>query len=105
MKHRKLIFALVLLIALPILLAGCVPGDARYDAENPAGFFWGLWHGMIAWITFFMGVFTGGRYTIYEAANTGWAYNLGFLLGIGGEIAGILANKSRKKCSRSNSEE
>jgi len=100
MKHKKLILVLILLIALPVLLTGCAPGDGRYDADNPAGFFWGLWHGVIAWITFFMGVFTGGRYTIYEAVNTGWAYNLGFLLGIGAEIGGIAMGKSRKgKCN------
>jgi len=100
MNHKRLILAFILLIALPVLLTGCVPGDGRYDAANPAGFFWGLWHGVIAWITFFMGVFTGGRYTIYETFNTGWAYNLGFLLGIGAEIGGIAMGKSRnKKCN------
>ena len=87
---NKYIFIIALAVILPACLIGCVPGDGSYGAGNPAGFFWGLWHGVIVWITFFMGLFTGGAYTIYEAANTGWAYNLGFLLGLGSSIGGSI---------------
>ena len=105
MKSKKIIFIFIILIVLPVFLSGCVPGDGTYDAGNPAGFFWGLWHGFIVWITFFMGLFTGGDYTIYEAANTGWAYNLGFLLGIGScvgsiGVGGVNINGGVKICRR-----
>jgi len=90
--RKRIMLAAVLLLA-AVALASCVPGDGNYDAENPAGFWWGIWHGSIVVITFFMGLFTGGEYTIYEAFNTGWSYNLGFLLGMGiygGGIGGIV---------------
>lgn len=79
---KKVIVLIVIAILALFMFTGCVPGDERFY-YNPAGFFWGLWHGCIWFITFFMGIFTGGRYTIYEAFNTGWLYNLGFLLGLG----------------------
>ena len=89
----KIMFIGALLIILPALLGGCVPGDGSYADANPAGFWWGLWHGFIVWVTFLMGLFTGGAYNIYESVNTGWPYNLGFLIGVsaplGGSIIGI----------------
>ena len=89
MKSKKIISAVILLIVLPVCLSGCVPGDGSYDDANPAGFLWGVWHGAIVWITFFMGLFTGGEYTIYESVNSGWPYNLGFLIGLGTNVGGI----------------
>jgi hypothetical protein len=76
-----------------------VPGDGSYSAENPAGFFWGLWHGLIVFITFFMGLFTGNKYTIYEAFNSGWGYNLGYLIGIGAISGGGIFG-GRKACCK-----
>jgi len=89
MKNKKIVLLIVLLIVLPFILAGCVPGDGRFYAENPAGLIWGFWHGLIAWISFLIGLFVGGNYTIYETFNNGWPYNLGFLLGAGVHISGI----------------
>ena len=89
MKTMKIMLALSLLVLLAVGLSGCVPGDGSYTSEAPAGFWWGLWHGIISWITFLMGLFTNGKYTIYESFNTGWPYNLGFLLGVGSSIGSI----------------
>ena len=100
MKGKKIIFLVLIIALLTIFLTGCVPGDGSYDSEKPAGFFSGLWHGIIAWFTFFMGLFTKGKYTIYESVNTGWAYNLGFLLGIGSSVGGITAGGVRKGCKK-----
>ena len=95
---KKKILLLVIFGVLLISLSGCVPNDGTYSVESPAGFLWGLWHGIIAWISFFMGLFTDGKYTIYEAANTGWGYNLGFLIGIstifGGGGSAVRKSKS-----------
>ena len=89
MRVKKTIIAVALLVILALLLTGCVPGDPSYTAENPAGFWWGIWHGIIAWISFFIGLFTGGDRTIYETFNTGWPYNLGFLIGAGVQFSGF----------------
>ena len=51
------------------------PSDAM-----PAGFWAGLWHGLIAPITFVVGLFNPGV-LMYERRNSGWRYDLGFLLG------------------------
>ena len=104
MKNKKIILVIVLLIILSVLLTSCIPGDARYTVENPAGFFWGIWHGLVIWISFFIGVLTGGEFTIYESFNTGWPYNLGFLLGasssIGISIGGVRIGGLRISSSR-----
>ncbi len=63
------------------LLAACAAGDARFTADEPAGFWFGLWHGMIALVTLVLGVFYD-HVEVYERANTGGWYDLGFLLGV-----------------------
>lgn len=64
-----------------IMLAGCAAGNVRWDVVHPAGFWAGLWHGMIMIITFIISLFDK-NVQIYEAANNGGWYNFGFLLGI-----------------------
>jgi len=79
---KKRILFLLLMVLVLFLLSGCHPGHERYTLEAPAGFWWGLWHGMIAFFTLIGSIFTD-NVTIYEAANTGFWYNLGFLFGVG----------------------
>jgi hypothetical protein len=62
-------------------LAACAAGDARFTADEPAGFWFGLWHGMIAIVTLVLGVFYD-HIEVYERANTGGWYDVGFLLGV-----------------------
>jgi len=63
------------------LCAGCAAGpQGPYGPADPAGFWAGLWHGLIAWITFIISLFSEVK--IYEVNNTGWLYDLGFLLGM-----------------------
>jgi len=50
---------------------------------QPAGFWVGFWHGLIAPITFLVSLFAEGV-SIYETNNNGRWYEFGFLLGIGG---------------------
>lgn len=68
----------------------CVAGsNSKYkepDAE-PAGFWGGLWHGLIAPITFLISLFTHGV-SIYETHNNGRWYEFGFMLGIGAYAGG-----------------
>ena len=46
-KLQKRVLYLSALLAV-IVQVGCTAGDSRFTAEDPAGFFQGLWHGVIA---------------------------------------------------------
>ena len=63
--------------------------NSKYKALNarPAGFWGGLWHGIIAPITFLVSLFVGGV-SIYETNNNGRWYEFGFMLEIGAYSAG-----------------
>lgn len=91
----------LLLLLIVILLVGCAPGpnqaaSASVPHGSIAGFWLGLWHGMIAWITFVISIFSD-KVSIYEIHNNGGWYNFGFLLGVGGSIGGSSAASSRRK--------
>ncbi len=78
MKSKKILFAVIILIAL--LLAGCAANNEMYEA-GPAGFWAGLWHGLILVIAFIISLFTDSV-AIYEINNTGGWYHFGYVLGI-----------------------
>jgi hypothetical protein len=54
----------------------------KQPGANAAGFWAGLWHGIIAPITFVISLFAVGV-RIYETNNNGRWYDFGFMLGIG----------------------
>lgn len=56
--------------------------DSKFNepSAEPAGFWAGLWHGMIMPITFFISLQNPGV-RIYETHNAGKGYDFGFLLG------------------------
>jgi len=54
----------------------------KLPGAAPAGFLAGLWHGIIAPITFIVSLFADGV-RIYETNNNGRWYDFGFMLGIG----------------------
>ena len=60
---------------------GCYAGHPEVTAEGPAGFWFGLWHGAISWLSFFIGLFNDSV-NIYETNNSGGWYDFGFLLGV-----------------------
>ncbi len=64
-----------------LVIAGCAPGDPRYAADAPAGFWPGLWHGIISVITLIIGLFNA-NVEVYERFNTGGWYDAGFLFGV-----------------------
>jgi len=78
MNSTKLILIFVLLLVL-LLITGCAPKNEMYVTE-PAGFWSGLWHGLICVITFIISLFNG-NVGIYEVNNAGGWYNFGFILG------------------------
>ncbi len=66
----------------------------REQGAEPAGFWAGVWHGVIVPITFFVSLFNDGV-RIYETCNVGRRYDAGFFFGIamafgGGQQHGIV---------------
>ena len=83
------------LVALALLAAACVPGSG--DVPDPAGFFTGIWHGWIAPISLIFSFFNS-EISIYEVANTGWPYDLGFYMAVISGFGGLsLFRRDKKK--------
>ena len=84
-----------LFILLPaiFLLTSCTAGDAQFTQENPAGFWYGLWHGVISVISLIIHIFNE-NVAVYEINNTGGWYDFGFLLG----VIGIWSGGSHVSC-------
>jgi hypothetical protein len=84
--------ALTVLFACALLVAACAPGPNEFvNTGTVAGFWHGLWHGMIAPVTFLISLFSH-QVGVYEIHNSGSWYNCGFIIGIlchhGGSAAG-----------------
>jgi len=102
----KRILVFVIAVILLVALTGCVPGPNEL-AKSPdegggiAGFWQGLWHGIIAPITFVVSLFSDSV-SVYEVHNNGGWYNFGFLIGMsiifgGGGGGAARARRSRAK--------
>jgi len=83
---RRAILAVVL-VAMVVALAGCAAhpnplAGTPNDRGEVAGFWRGLWHGIIAPITFIISLFSREVH-FYEVHNNGGWYNLGFVIGAG----------------------
>lgn len=70
------------LVLVALLLSACAaePNEAASSA-NEAGFWLGLWHGLIAPITFIVSLFNDSV-GVYEVDNKGSWYDFAFLLGL-----------------------
>ena len=70
-----------------VILSGCAAGQnlredtPRDPAEKPAGFWLGLWHGIICPVAFVVSWFRSSI-NIYEIHNSGFGYNFGFMIGV-----------------------
>lgn len=86
---RRTAFALVAL-ALAVS-AGCAAGPnplLRTAGERGVAGFWaGLWHGIICPITFLVSLFNSNVH-IYEVHNSGRWYEFGFILGASSSLGG-----------------
>lgn len=80
-----------------LLLAGCAagPNDMANQGAD-AGFWLGLWQGLIVPITFLVSLFND-NVNIYEVNNNGNWYDFGFVLGVfiifGGPAGGASASR------------
>lgn len=90
--------------AVVLLLAACAPGandlvGTPAPDGDVAGFWLGLWHGLIAPVTLIVSLFTESV-GVYEVHNSGGWYDVGFLLGAsavlgGGSAGGGAASRRR----------
>jgi hypothetical protein len=82
-KKQKMKNLLVLLLCLSLVSCAEVePQQAELITEDAYGFFGGLWHGAIVVVSFFASIFDD-QVVLYSVNNTGFGYNLGFVLGSG----------------------
>ena len=80
MRFSRSTWCAALLFALILLIVGCAAGPHSKYVDKPAGFWAGLWHGLICVITFVISLFSD-NVKIYEVNNIGRWYDLGFILG------------------------
>ena len=75
---------LLLVIVLLLVASGCADQVTFEQAMNleKVGFWYGLWHGIILPISWFISLFSDSA-TIYAIYNNGGWYNFGFILGVG----------------------
>jgi hypothetical protein len=99
---RRIALTLVLaLVLIALVSAGCAPGSNNAQktpsAEGKvAGFWLGLWHGLISPITFIVSLFDRGV-NLYEIHNNGNWYNFGFVIGAGLFLSGGILGKKRRQ--------
>src|SRR5215475_4938983 len=99
MTKRRLALA-ALVTAGVLALASCAagPNDVAQTSTEAAGFWLGLWHGLISPITFPISLFNVDV-GIYEVHNNGNWYDFGFMLGVSAIFSGVfgggMASRSR----------
>jgi hypothetical protein len=76
-------------VGMLIVLSSCAAGpNALAGGDGSAAGFWlGLWHGLISPITFLVSLFNS-HVNIYEVHNTGHWYDFGFMLGLSAVFSG-----------------
>jgi hypothetical protein len=91
----------ILIVALLVTLTSCAAGpnpvqNMADGSGEVAGFWLGLWHGIIAPITFFISLFSD-TVNVYEVRNSGNWYDFGFVLGAGILFTGGAAGARKKR--------
>jgi hypothetical protein len=94
-------FIWFLVIIFVLFLTACAPGPNQLkktpNAQGEvAGFWLGVWHGLIAPLTFIVSLFSD-KVGIYDVHNSGSWYNFGFVLGAGLFLSGGILGRKKKK--------
>ena len=96
---------IILLVGFSLLLAACTAGPNQLrntpnEDGEVAGFWMGLWHGLIAPFTFIISLFSKATY-VFEVHNNGGWYTFGFLMGasmiFGGSGGGAACRKRNRR--------
>ncbi len=101
---KNLIRTGVVVMVIVVLLTACTAGPnplvhAPDEEGHVAGFWQGLWHGIISPITFLLSLITDSVY-VFDVHNNGNWYTFGFLLGASitfGGSGGGAASKRKKR--------
>ncbi len=85
MTKKRLLLVFIAILAM-LLLAGCAAGtnptvDIPDVDGKSAGFWSGLWHGVISPVTFIISLFSD-NVNVYEVYNSGNWYDFGFMFGV-----------------------
>lgn len=91
----------MMVVVLAVVLSACAAGPnpaagSAAGGGDIAGFWLGLWHGIIAPITFVVSLFKDGV-NVYEVYNNGSWYNFGFVIGAVFLIGGSHGARCRKR--------
>ncbi len=83
---NRMLLAVICLLSV-VALTGCLAGPNELVRTPPedgqvAGFWRGLWHGIISPVTFIISLFSRNIH-FYEVHNNGNWYNFGFVIGAG----------------------
>lgn len=81
MTGRRVLLVAGLLGGLVLLSACAASGNEAATGRADAGFWLGLWHGVITPVTFVVSLFTDDV-GIYEVRNRGAWYDFGYVLGL-----------------------
>ena len=93
-------FVLYILIGFVVItIISCVPGGGEFHRSNPAGLFFGIWHGWIAPISLIISFFNSSV-RIYEINNTGFWYDFGFYIAVISGFGGISITRKRWKSNK-----
>ena len=79
-----------------LLLGACTAGVndvVATQGSTVAGFWQGLWHGLISPVTFFVSLFRDDV-NIYEVHNDGNWYDTGFIVGVSTAFGGLNRSSS-----------
>lgn len=87
--HYKKLLVITFLVLLIVLLSGCADAiQYQYAVDiKPVGFWYGLWHGIIAPISLIISLFDD-NVAIYAVYNNGGWYNFGYILGLSMSLGG-----------------
>src|SRR4029450_11340655 len=102
-KARRFVVLVVVLAVLVLSACAAGPNEMVDTGPDPAGFWVGLWQGLISPITVLIPLFTAGV-NGHEVQNTGNWYDFGFILGVamafGGGAGGGSASAGRYRRRR-----
>ena len=93
-RRRRLVVVGGLLAVVVLALAACAAGPntaAGVGDPDVAGFWLGLWQGLISPITFLVSLFNPDV-NIYEIHNNGNWYNFGFMIGVSAVFSGAIGS-------------